>query len=135
MKQIIVNDEFDSLRLDKALSLILSDLSRSKIQHFIEDGLVLINQKIAKSSYKLVEGDEISILDFPNEEYHLEAENIPMAQAEVTMIPQTWVELSDEGDIKNMNKTLDLLEEDDDVSNKQPDGTFIKRQMVKDMVN
>ena len=27
------------------------------------------------------------------------------------------------------------LEEDDDVSNKQPDGTFIKRQMVKDMVN
>ena len=78
MKQIIVNDEFDSLRLDKALSLILSDLSRSKIQHFIEDGLVLINQKIAKSSYKLVEGDEISILDFPNEEYHLEAENIPL---------------------------------------------------------
>ena len=66
MKQIIVNDEFDSLRLDKALSLILSELSRSKIQHFIEDGLVLINQKIAKSSYKLVEGDEISILDFPN---------------------------------------------------------------------
>ncbi|MBE5936309.1 MAG: YebC/PmpR family DNA-binding transcriptional regulator [Lachnospiraceae bacterium] len=45
----------------------------------------------------------------------LAAENIPMAQAEVTMIPQTWVELSDEGDIKNMNKTLDLLEEDDDV--------------------
>ena len=45
----------------------------------------------------------------------LEAENIVMAQAEVTMIPQTWVELKDEGDIKNMNKTLDLLEEDDDV--------------------
>ena len=45
----------------------------------------------------------------------LETENIVMAQAEVTMIPQTWVELTDEGDIKNMNKTLDLLEEDDDV--------------------
>lgn len=27
------------------------------------------------------------------------------------------------------------LEEEDDVSNKQPDSTFIKRQMVKDMVN
>ena len=27
------------------------------------------------------------------------------------------------------------LDEEDDVSNKQPDGTFIKRQMVKDMVN
>ncbi len=45
----------------------------------------------------------------------LAAENIPMANAEVTMIPQTWVELTDDGDIKNMNKTLDLLEEDDDV--------------------
>ena len=38
-----------------------------------------------------------------------------MAQAEVTMIPQTWVELTDEKDIKNINKTLDLLDEDDDV--------------------
>ena len=45
----------------------------------------------------------------------LETENIVMAQAEVTMIPQTWVALTDEGDIRNMNKTLDLLEEDDDV--------------------
>ncbi|MBO5198779.1 MAG: YebC/PmpR family DNA-binding transcriptional regulator [Lachnospiraceae bacterium] len=45
----------------------------------------------------------------------LEAAGIPMAQAEVTMIPQTWVDLTDEQDIKNINRTLDLLEEDDDV--------------------
>jgi len=45
----------------------------------------------------------------------LEKENIPMAQAEVTMIPQTYVELTNENDIKNINKTLDLLDEDDDV--------------------
>lgn len=45
----------------------------------------------------------------------LEKEGIAMVQAEVTMIPQTWVELTDEKDIKNMNRTLDLLEEDDDV--------------------
>lgn len=45
----------------------------------------------------------------------LEKENINMAQAEVTMIPQTWVELKDEKDIKYMQKTLDLLDEDDDV--------------------
>ena len=35
--------------------------------------------------------------------------------SEVTMIPQNWVELTDETAIKNMQKTLDLLEEDDDV--------------------
>lgn len=45
----------------------------------------------------------------------LEKEGIPMVQAEVTMIPQTWVELTDEQDIKSMNKILDLLDEDDDV--------------------
>ncbi|HCR40347.1 MAG TPA: transcriptional regulator, partial [Lachnospiraceae bacterium] len=39
----------------------------------------------------------------------------PMAQAEVTMLPQTWVELSEEQDIKNMQRILDLLDEDDDV--------------------
>lgn len=45
----------------------------------------------------------------------LEKAGIPMVQAEVTMIPQTWVDLTDEKDIKFMNKTLDLLDEDDDV--------------------
>lgn len=45
----------------------------------------------------------------------LEEEGIAMAQAEVTMIPQTYVELTSEEDIKNIQKTLDLLEEDDDV--------------------
>ena len=45
----------------------------------------------------------------------LEEAGIPMASAEVTMIPQTYVQLTDETDIKNIQKTLDLLEEDDDV--------------------
>ncbi len=45
----------------------------------------------------------------------LEKENIPMMSAEVTMIPQTYVELTDEAAIKSLQKTLDLLEDDDDV--------------------
>ena len=40
---------------------------------------------------------------------------IPMMEASVTMIPQTYVELTDETDIKNIQKTLDLLDDDDDV--------------------
>ena len=47
----------------------------------------------------------------------LENEKIPMAQAEVTMIPSTWVTLTDEKDIKFFNKTIDLLDDDDDVQN------------------
>ncbi len=45
----------------------------------------------------------------------LENEGIAMASAEVTMIPQNYVELSDEADIANINKILDLLDDDDDV--------------------
>ncbi len=55
--------------------------------------------------------------DFSGVREALEQAGIPMAQAEVTMIPQTWVDLSDEQDIKMMNRILDLLEEDDDVQN------------------
>ena len=40
-----------------------------------------------------------------------------MAEAEVTMIPQTYVKLTDEDDIKKMNRIIDLLDEDDDVQN------------------
>jgi YebC/PmpR family DNA-binding regulatory protein len=46
---------------------------------------------------------------------NLEKAGIPMASADVSMIPQTWVELKDEQDIKSMNRILDLLDEDDDV--------------------
>ncbi len=46
---------------------------------------------------------------------NLEKAGIPMAGAEVTMVPQTWVDLSDEDAIKYLQRTLDLLDEDDDV--------------------
>ena len=47
----------------------------------------------------------------------LEKLGVPMADAEVTMIPQNWVTLSDEEDIKKMNRILDLLDAEDDVQN------------------
>lgn len=53
--------------------------------------------------------------DFSAVREALENSGILMVSAEVTMIPQTWVELTDENDIKKMNRILDLLDEDDDV--------------------
>ena len=65
------------------------------------------------------EEDSFEILtqpeDFATVREALEAENIPMADAQVTMIPQTYVELTDEQDLFNINKILTLLDEDDDV--------------------
>ncbi|MBQ5599323.1 MAG: YebC/PmpR family DNA-binding transcriptional regulator, partial [Lachnospiraceae bacterium] len=47
----------------------------------------------------------------------LEKEGIPMLQAEVTMIPQNWVDVHDDETVKKMNRLLGLLDEDDDVQN------------------
>ena len=65
------------------------------------------------------EEDSFEILtspeDFSAVREALENEKIVMASAEVTMVPQTYVELTSEEDIKKMNRILDLLDEDDDV--------------------
>ncbi len=65
------------------------------------------------------EDDSYEVLTSPDDfsavREALEKENIPMAQAEVTMIPQNYVTLTDENDIKYLNRTLDLLDDDDDV--------------------
>ena len=65
------------------------------------------------------EEDSYEILTDPDDfnEVHkaLTEQNIPMVSAEITMIPQTTVELTDETDLKNIQRTLDLLDVDDDV--------------------
>ncbi len=45
----------------------------------------------------------------------LEGAKIPMMSAEVTMIPQNYVALTEETAVKSLQRILDLLDEDDDV--------------------
>ena len=47
----------------------------------------------------------------------LEKLGVPMAEAEVKMIPQNYVTLTSEDDIKKINKIFDLLDAEDDVQN------------------
>ncbi|MCR5396515.1 MAG: YebC/PmpR family DNA-binding transcriptional regulator [Lachnospiraceae bacterium] len=65
------------------------------------------------------EEDSFEILTAPEDfsvvREALEKENIKMADAEVTMLPQTYVTLDAEEDITCINRILDLLDEDDDV--------------------
>jgi transcriptional/translational regulatory protein YebC/TACO1 len=66
------------------------------------------------------EEDSFEVLTDPDEfstvREALEKEGIPMLEAQVAMIPQNYVTLSDEQDVKNLQKTLDLLDDDDDVT-------------------
>ena len=53
--------------------------------------------------------------DFEAVRKALEEAGVPMASAEVSMIPQTYVTLTEEADITNIGRILDLLDDDDDV--------------------
>lgn len=64
-----------------------------------------------EDSFELLTAPE----DFEKVRSALEAEKIPMAEAEITMLPQNYVELTTEEDLNNIGRILDLLDEDDDV--------------------
>ncbi len=53
--------------------------------------------------------------DFDAVRAALEEAKIAMASAEVTMLPQNYVTLTEEADIINIGRILDLLDDDDDV--------------------
>ena len=47
----------------------------------------------------------------------LEAKGYVFAEAAIEMVPQNYIKLTGEEDVKNMTKLIDLLEENDDVQN------------------
>ena len=53
--------------------------------------------------------------EFPAVRDALKEQGIVMTQAEITMIPQTYVTLEKETDLTGIRKILDMLDEDDDV--------------------
>lgn len=53
--------------------------------------------------------------DFSAVRETLEKEGIAMAEADITQIPQNYVEVTDEETIKCLQRILDLLDDDDDV--------------------
>ena len=95
--QIIITKEDCELEADELMMMALD----AGAEDFIEE----------EEGYEVITDPD----DFSAVREALEKEGIVMAEAEVTMIPQTWVELTDENQIKFFNKTLDLLDDDDDV--------------------
>lgn len=65
------------------------------------------------------EDDSFEIITSPdtleNVEKALRDNKIELASCEVTMIPQNYVEVSDEASINNIQRILDILDDDDDV--------------------
>ena len=67
------------------------------------------------------DGDSYEVLTDPNDfstvRENLEKKGIPMAEADVVMIPQTRTALAGEEDRKNLQRILDFLDDSDDVQN------------------
>ncbi len=95
--QIIIDKEECSMDPDELMMLALE----AGAEDFSDE----------EDSYEIITSPD----DFTAVREALESASIPMAEAEVTMIPQNYVELTSEDDIKKMNRILDLLDEDDDV--------------------
>ena len=66
-----------------------------------------------EETYEIITAPE----DFDAVLEEIQKNKLPIVSADVTMIPQTWVQLTDEADIKNITRILDFLDEDDDVQN------------------
>ncbi|MGG5253019.1 RluA family pseudouridine synthase [Neobacillus sp. SM06] len=57
----IVHEDQKGDRIDKVLSLLNEDWSRSQVQQWIKEGLVLVNQQHVKTNYKVSLDDHIEI--------------------------------------------------------------------------
>jgi len=95
--QIVVNKEESELEHDDLMMLALE----AEAEDFSED----------EEWYEILTSPE----EFSQVRLKLEEERIVMENAEVTMIPLNYVELINPEEIKKFEKTLALLEDDDDV--------------------
>ena len=77
-ERFVVSEEYEGLRADKYLSLIIGDRSRSFLQKLIKEGKTLLNGSVIKPSFPVCNGDEL-IIDLPESELPaIEAEDIPL---------------------------------------------------------
>lgn len=95
--QIIVDKEECDLDADDLMMMALD----AGAEDFSEE----------EDSFEIITAPE----DFSTVREKLEADGLRMASAELTMIPQNYVDLTDEEAIKKFNRIIDLLDEDDDV--------------------
>ncbi|WP_086444493.1 RluA family pseudouridine synthase [Candidatus Enterococcus lemimoniae] len=78
MEQINVKVKQEKGRIDKVLSDLLKEHSRSQIQQWLKDQNITVNGEVTRSNYKVKENDEISINVPEPVELDVVAEDIPI---------------------------------------------------------
>ncbi|SFB19245.1 ribosomal large subunit pseudouridine synthase D [Lentibacillus halodurans] len=78
-KQHTVTETEQNIRIDKLLSDMINDVSRSQIQSWIADDYVSVNAQRVKANYKCQTGDVIEWILPEPESLTIEPENIPLS--------------------------------------------------------
>jgi 23S rRNA pseudouridine1911/1915/1917 synthase len=76
--QFHIDEEYDNERIDKVIAVLNEEWSRSKVQQWIKNGLVTVNDRPVKANYKCEAGDVVVIRLPEPEPLHVEPENIPL---------------------------------------------------------
>ncbi|MGF9976097.1 RluA family pseudouridine synthase [Viridibacillus arvi] len=71
-----VMQELNGERIDKAFAAMQQDWSRSQIQTWLKDGIVMVNDEPVKTKYKVKEGDVISVTPPETEPLEIVAEDL-----------------------------------------------------------
>lgn len=78
MEKVVVQDNEKGARLDSYIASKKKELSRTNVQRLIENGNILVNNNTQKISYKVLPGDEISIVVPKPKEIELKPQDIPI---------------------------------------------------------
>lgn len=115
-KEYIISEEFVGLRLDKAVSMKDTSLSRVAVQRMIDEENILVNNKPTKTSYKLKLDDVVTIIKQEPKEVEIKAEDIPLDV------------VYEDDDILVVNKQKGLVVHP---GNGNPDGTLVNAIMAR----
>ncbi|WP_409022551.1 RluA family pseudouridine synthase [Dellaglioa sp. P0083] len=76
MTELVIQDETG--RLDKVIAKLMPEISRSKVQRWIESGDILVNGKTEKTKYAVQPGDKINLVEPEPVELDLIPQDIPL---------------------------------------------------------
>ena len=115
-KEYKISEEYVGLRLDKAISMKDTALSRVAVQRMIDEENILVNDKPTKTSYKLKLNDIVTIIKEEPKEVEIKAEEIPLDV------------IYEDNDILVVNKQKGLVVHP---GNGNPDGTLVNAIMAR----
>ena len=116
MQEYKIGEQEKNIRLDKVITNIDNNISRTSVQRLIEEGKIRVNKKQEKPSYKVLEGDIIEIEKEEPKEIDLKPQEIPIDI------------IYEDKDILIINKAKGMVVHP---GNGNPDGTLVNAVMAK----